>query len=403
MLFKKHPRLFALVGLLLLVVAGVVFVFSSNKNAYFEVQELSRISWNEEEYTSYFSNLAQEKGALYAYEVLRRVELPAGVNVHSVAHPVGYILFEEKGISGIYDCTEEFRSACAHAILIQALTEGGQAAKGDIVQACANAPGGKGAYAMCFHGIGHGIVASSGYDFKSAVTQCTELPEVVDAPVGHRFMNASEECIGGAVMEMLQGDHDKDEWEQAVSLYLPVDSPFRPCIDEYVPADLRLACLSSLTQRLFGAAGVSEDLPLPETYPEAMSVCASALTEDDRTACYGGFGKEFVFFATQFDSGDVNTLSEEALVNIHEWCGFAKDSAGVSRCISIAGDTLFWAGQNDSRPAVQFCAGASEAGRADCYGNLIENFRYFLRGDEKIQEACALLPSMYHERCTAEL
>jgi hypothetical protein len=212
-------------------------------------------------------------------------------------------------------------------------------------------------------------------------------------------MNASEECIGGAVMEMVQGEHDRDAWRKTVSTYLPIDNPFRPCVDNYIPTRLRSACLVSLTQRFFGAAGVSEDIPLPDTYAEAMAVCATASTEDDRTACYGGFGKEFVFYSTQFDGREVTNLSDTALMNIRDWCGYAKDLKGVARCVSVAVDTLFWAGQNEPYSAIRFCSLVSDLNREACYAGLIENIQYFLEKTEKRDLACRALPQEFQEKC----
>jgi hypothetical protein len=215
-------------------------------------------------------------------------------------------------------------------------------------------------------------------------------------------MNASEECIGGAVMEMVQGAHDADTWSRKVSSYLSIDDPFTPCVDDYIPQSLRAACLLSLTQRFFGAAGVSEDIPEPETYPEAMSVCTMAQTKEDRIACYGGFGKEFVFYSTQFDGGDVSRLSRAALVNIRDWCGYARNPEGVQKCLSVALDTLFWAGQNDTRVALEFCTVVQDSNRALCYAGLIENIRYFLDKKEILNSVCSALPFEFQGDCSTE-
>lgn len=397
----KKNLLFFAVTLLLVVVVGLSY--ATHNRPYAEVGELSDVVLNEKEYFNYFSKLAKVKGSLYAFEVLRRSKLPLGVNTHSIAHAIGYVLFDEKGISGIYDCTEEFRSACSHAIVIQGLSKGGSSSIQEIIETCRRAPGGRGAYAICFHGVGHGFVASNGYDFKSAAIQCAEISQHLGTtPSPHRFMNASEECIGGAVMEMVQGAHDADTWSRKVSSYLSIDDPFTPCVDDYIPQSLRAACLLSLTQRFFGAAGISEDIPLPETYPAAMSLCATAPTKEDQIACYGGFGKEFVFYSTQFDGREVTNLSDTALTNIRDWCGHARSPGGVQKCLSIALDTLFWAGENDPHSALAFCSVVADSNRESCYAGLIENVRYFLNKKEAIHSVCDALPSEYRGECMEE-
>lgn len=400
---KKRIGIFILIGVVFLFSVSIFSLQYIHDGSYAEEEALAGVVWSEKQYTDYFSHLAEAKGSHYAFELLRRITPPHGVNVHTVAHAVGFVLFKERGVSGMYDCTEEFRSACAHAIVIQAISRDGSNALEDVVRTCMNAPGGKGAYAICIHGVGHGLVASAGYDFESAVSRCAEMPLASDdAYPSHRFMNVAEECIGGAVMEMLQGDHDKGTWERAIIDYLPVDNPFRPCTDTYVPLSLRSACLAALTQRFFGFAGISEEIPQPETYSKAMNVCALARLEDDRIACYGGFGKEYVFYATQLDGGDVNRLSDDALKNIQEWCAYAGNPKGIKRCLSIALDTLFWAGQNDPRPAITFCSLLSEENRTACYVGLVENIKYFLQGKENAESVCDALPPTFQQDCSAD-
>jgi hypothetical protein len=356
----------------------------------------------EDAYAGYFAELARTQGGRYAFDVLKRTDIPAAVNVHTVAHAIGDILYSQEGTAGMASCTQDFRNACSHSIVIQTFINDGAKALSKIRSACEYAPGGKGAYAICFHGVGHGLMAYLGYDFKEAVAECARMTgeEPASGGTGHRFTDTREECIGGAVMELVQGSHDAAAQARAVTAYMPLDDPFRPCTDEYVPEDLRTACIVSLTERFFGYAGIGDKTPDPSSYPSAMAACALNAKTDERGACYAGFGKEFVFFATELNGGDATRLSDEALRGIWTWCGYAPTIEDASRCASIAVDSLFWAGQNNPRSSVRFCSVAPGEQKRACFAGLVENIRHFLEGESKA-DACALLPSEFAARCAA--
>lgn len=393
-------RSYAIIGAVILLCAAAGVAFLYDEKTYPEVRELETVSFSQDQYEAYFLKLAEKRGARYAFDILRRAELPPVVNEHTVAHAVGNILYAQEGVGGMSACTQDFRNACSHAIVIQAFIENGAEASRHIQDACKNAPGGAGAYAICFHGVGHGLMAYLDYDFEAAVSRCVAMTGGEGAGTGRRFLSAREECVGGAVMELISGAHDSAAQEKAIPLYMPLEDPFRPCTDAYVPDALRTSCISSLTQRFFGYAGIAEELPDPAEYPQAIRACAHSDNETERVACYAGFGKEFVFFAVELTGGDVAALSDTALQAIWHWCGYAEGGAGLAACASVAVDTLYWAGQNGGSVPSRFCSAGPENEKEGCFAALIEDIRYFAGG--RLNAACAALPQDIRPACIRE-
>ncbi len=189
----------SLTGFALVCILALVFFFASHRAASYS--EATAIGVGVEDFTQLsdrFQNLAKEKGALYAYEVLRRAVLPPGTYVHLLGHTVGDELYKQKGVSGIADCTQEFRNACSHTIVIGALNEfGSEKALSLIHEACKKAPGGSGAYTMCHHGLGHGVFAYYGYDLTKTDAFCKKTGTA--AYHNREYV----ECMGGAIMELM--------------------------------------------------------------------------------------------------------------------------------------------------------------------------------------------------------
>src|SRR5438876_609575 len=73
---------------------------------------------NFDQLKSYFHDLAQKKGARYAFEILRQAPLGPNIDLHLLGHTVGDELYKQEGLNGITDCNNDFRNACSHSIVI---------------------------------------------------------------------------------------------------------------------------------------------------------------------------------------------------------------------------------------------------------------------------------------------
>lgn len=394
---KRYLALFLLVLLLSGVCAYLWYVYHRSLTPQHpEVTYLSTITdWEFQDYSDYFRKLAEDKGALYAFEVLKEAPIQPGVDLHLLAHIVGDILYKQKGIAAIALCTTDFRNACSHAVVIGILNEHGEGALSDIAAICKRAPGGPGAYTMCFHGLGHGILAFNSYDYKKAIAMCEKT--------GTLEYHSREyiECVGGATMEMYAGVHDPLVWEKEFSNYFSSEDPLSPCNQAYVPDLVRPVCYVYISPHLLRLAGMDLQHPDPSYFSKAFSYCD--LIPDDgtpnRSACYGGIGKEFPLIASQKDSRDVGALPEDVVADIRSWCMMAGNRDGIYACNQDVLSSLFWGGEAKPDAAFRYCALLEGEAQYLCYQQLARSIAYFKNGSYESIKLCARLPLVHQPIC----
>jgi hypothetical protein len=349
----------------------------------------------------FFHNLALRKGAKYAYEVLRRAQLPDGTDIHLVGHAVGDILYKQEGVNGISVCTHEFRNACSHSIVVGLFTDKGEAALTDIAAACRKAPGGKGAYTMCFHGLGHGILSVEGYDMPKTVSICQKT-----ATEQYGSQEASQ-CVGGAIMELLSGGaHDQDLWQRERVKYLSNQQPLLPCSAVYMPKESKVLCYTYLTPHLFEAVGTSLGSQSDEDIKKAFEICSSMPDSEGefKNICWQGFGKEFVVLAHQRDIRSVDQMSDNETTKVYHWCSLSGNDEATQACLSNALESIYWGGENDRKGAIAFCnASTNSELKTNCFTQLINDVKYYIDDPHYHSQFCTEIPSAYKEQCINEL
>lgn len=388
----------------LILALGAVFggaTLLSAPSAYPELKEIRESGMTSfTDFSGYFRTLAQEKGAEYAFQILLRAELPPDLDIHLLGHTVGNVLYQQQGIKGINVCTQDFRNACSHSVVIGILTEYGEGALQEIADTCKKAPGGSGAYTMCFHGLGHGVLAYNDYNLEKAVEMCRRTGTV-------EYHNREfVECVGGTIMEMIDGVHDPVTWERESKRYFKDSDPLYPCTADFMPDEAKPICLVYLTPHLFTSAGLDLGHMNPDLYPKAMSLC-DALPEDAlelRDACYGGFGKEYIGLAQSRDIRNIGAMEEPALRKIREWCDDAGNPAGIASCNASALASIFWGGENKPDASFTFCALAEgEAEKGACYAQLSDAVAYYLPENPRGRALCAKMPEGAREACLAKV
>lgn len=353
-----------------------------------------RISF--QELSDRFTELAKEKGGVYAFDVLRIAKLPPNTDTHLLGHAVGDVLYSQQGIDGIAKCTQDFRNACSHAIVIGALNEfgPGDATIDKIHSACHEAPGGEGAYTMCFHGLGHGVFAYFGYDMPKSVSFCKRLgtPEYDDQEY--------TQCVGGMIMELVDGGgHDHDEWAIAHDTYLDPTDPLAPCDRTLIPTDAKSFCYIYLTPHLFEAAGAHLSNPDPSTFSKAMSYCDSITDSRLRDTCYGSFGKEFIPLAASRDIRRIDQMSDDEYATAISWCMLGGTTHAKDACIGQAVGSVFWGGENDPQASFRLCSLVNDtSAQAACYADLGQNIASYTTGTTRTA-LCAQLPMKDQNKC----
>lgn len=392
-----------LLGLIALngVLATLIFLSMAAPASEREMEEVSILASSPmdfRELSVFFEGVAKEKGAVYAFDVLRVAPIPPGIDLHLLGHLIGNALYEEQGLEGIQHCTQDFRNACSHSVVIGAFLEYGDAVLDSVADACRQAPGGRGAYRMCFHGLGHGVLAYADYEMDKAVPLCKRAGEA--AGMGGEY----EECVGGVVMEMMGGVHDRDIWEAKKAKYFSATNPLAPCDMAFMPDDMKPVCYTFLTPHLFEFVGANMANPTPEDFKKAFRICSTIPEFQNQQECYASFGKEFVVLAQNRDIRKIDEMSAAQLATIGEWCSYASNEEGELGCVESALGSLYWGGENDVSAATKFCELArTNTIQARCFTNLIGQVHYFEGDSAQRKEFCASLPDAYHNQCTSRL
>lgn len=368
-----------------------------------DLREISKRAWKgDTELFSYFQAIAEDTGALYAFDLLRSAELPPNVDLHLLGHVIGDELYKQKGIGGMGDCTQEFRNACSHSIVVGAFDEFGEEALPLITESCKRAPGGPGAYTMCFHGLGHGIFAYYGYELAPTIETCTRTGTKA------RHFREYQECVGGTIMELMGGGgHDRELWNIAREKYLHAANPLSPCDTDLIPADVKRDCYIYLTPRLFEYAGANLARPSERHFSEAFTYCDRIPADqlDNRRACFGGIGKEFIVLALDRDIRQVGQADTSALKTMRKWCSLAPHEEAHIACTSSVVSSLYWGGENPPDAAVSFCSIVEEGNiQADCFNQLFDQAEYYGTGKGiSPVEFCSLVPSSFIPACRDRL
>lgn len=366
---------------------------------YPEVAQLQGKNYTFIQLKDYFTKLANAKGAPYAYEVLKIAPIPPNIDMHLMGHVVGDILYKQQGMKGITVCTQDFRNACSHSIVVGLLLEKGEGVLPQIGQVCRQAPGGSGAYTMCFHGLGHGILAYTNYDLAKAAQLC--------AKTSTRGADGEEavQCIGGTIMEIISGgDHDKLTWNKMRPKYLKPDDPFYPCYASFMPQSARGMCLTYLTPYLFEVAGANLQSPTEQDFAKAFSLCNKLTDQDDKQTCFASFGKEFVVLAAQRDIRSVDSMTNDQFKKVYDWCLLSKDHQGTAACIESAVGSLYWGGENDRHTSIAFCSSIPDKSiQQSCFDNLIANVSVYVADKNYRQSFCQDLSQGYQQQCREKL
>jgi len=397
-----HWRVLCVVAALVLnAVLATVLVLDytgfSQEAAYAQsLDALSQVPPTFDALGKFFVRLAESDGAVYAFEVLKRAPLPLELDVHLLGHLVGDELYKQQGITGMKFCTPDFRNACSHTVVIGALLEDGPSVFEQIHDVCAQAPGGKGAYTMCFHGFGHGVLAYAEYEVSDALPLCERVGTAA-------YQNREySECVGGVTMEMVSGVHDRALWEQKKTIYMPEDDPLALCQHESFSDEVRGMCYVYITPQLFVAAGANLGNPDPSTFAEAFQFCDKLPKADERarSACFGGFGKEFVVLAQNRDIRKIAEMTDMQLVRIHEWCADAGNDEGERACSAHALSSLYWGGENSANTSIRFCGLTKNQEYArECFAQLIEHVSFYISDPGYRAQFCSSLPESFTSQC----
>ncbi len=370
---------------------------------YPEILDIKDSNWDFQKLSQFFKDLSSKRGGEYAYHALtvsaNKGYLTPNVDSHLLGHVVGDVLYKQKGIDGIKVCTDDIRNACSHSIVVGYLLDNGAESISKAVATCEGAPGGIGAYTMCVHGLGHGVLAYEGYDMRRAVDLCGKTGT---AKYGNQEVG---QCVGGVTMEMMAGVHDRMAWEKQLPNYFKENDPLAPCNMGFIPKEALSFCYVYLTPRLFQSAGADLSSPDPKYFKKAMSYCENIPRSDGmREICFGSFGKEYVVLANTRNVQSIGDMDSGRLRSIYDWCSFGPKEA-LSPCLDSALQSLYWGGENDPGVSIKFCGIIPDKEHSDkCMRSLIGAVSYYMGTHDSYKESfCEKIPDEYRENCRLSL
>lgn len=341
---------------------------------------------------SWLKEHAKTHDPRYTYDLLITTQLPPNIDLHLLGHTVGNLMYDQYGLDAMQYCTPDLRNACSHSVVVGALLDNGLAALEDVHAACKKAPGGSGAYTMCFHGFGHGVLAFTEYDFDKAVALCQKVgtPEYQNEEAG--------QCVGGAVMELRDGVHDRAMWETKIASYINTDNPLGLCQRPSIFSEAKKHCYSYITPFLFDAAGANGGLPKVEHYAPAVAYCEKEPDSVFREQCYAGFGKEFIVLAGSYDIQHIDELPSEVLATAASWCSTASTPDAVRACSLEIVHSLYWGGENNINGAIRYCSVLGDGLQEDCFNTLYSDVLTY-QNENHVREVCSLVPAAAVENC----
>lgn len=248
-------------------------------------------------------DMAEKKGVAKAWKYLNIQFAPtdgSSGNVHDLAHYVGGLIFQQKGLDGLNVCTRSFAFGCYHGFLDRAFQNNLDTID-KAIEACKKV--GKensGPFASCVHGIGHGVASFyQTSNLNHSLLVCSRLK------AGQSF------CYDGVFMEFARN---------ASADFYKVNDPLYPC--NTLAQKYSSACGRNIPSILFGRFHLS--------FENAVKQCQIAANQDLKLSCFDALG----FTVTSWSKGSAQYIIDS--------CNTVEDSTFRSHCLTAgAGELVF--------------------------------------------------------------
>lgn len=331
----SRGRLFLSIVFLIAVLAS----FLTYRNA--AQVEKTPISINPAQAEKDWTERIEKLGGKAAYAALAdEIEGLSPASQHEMAHAFGAALFAVEDTRGLSVCDGRFSYGCFHEFLGRAISYHGLSVVGKLNQGCIDtlveSP------LSCQHGIGHGILASLGYDddsLEKALDECADLP--YNDPIGG--------CYGGAFMEYnVQTMLGTEAHIRRPNSHKEI---FEPCAS--LPDEYQIAC--AFWQPQWWHTAILNGAGSVEAFERLGEYCRDMTPTDQlRRTCFEGIGN-ITPPAADFDAAKAAKLCDATSDN-------ARDRL---YCRSLAANSLGGGG-----------AGKKGDGRAVCADLIGEAYNY---------------------------
>ncbi len=281
-------------------------------------------------------------GGKAAYASLaKEIEGMAPEVQHTSAHAFGAALFAVEDNAGLSVCDARFSYGCFHEFMGNSIASHGLSVVNELNEGCirvlVKSP------LSCQHGIGHGILASLGYDEESLITslgECAKLPysDRIGGCYGGVFMEYNMQTMLGKQGHLRSADSEEGLYKPCVGL----ESKYHASCVFWQPQWWHIAVLhAESSEESFAQLG---------TYCRGMTH-----TKELRRECFQGIGN-ITNPATDFD-----------VVRSRELCD-ATSSDHLERlyCRAYAANSLLNGGGGKIGDGDALCDGLPESEREFC-------------------------------------
>jgi hypothetical protein len=313
-----------LIGLVMLKVSD------SESGSGFEAPSASEFKdLNQEEQFSVIEKISETKGHEKAWEFIKTAfatEVALGGKAHDLAHYMGILIFEKRGLDGFGICDPTFAFGCYHGFSESMFSEDLNGI-GELEQACgAVGEVGSGPWASCIHGIGHGVATYfDSIEIDKALVACSRLGEA-----GRTY------CNDGVFMEFAIS---------APPSFYKRENPLYPC--DSIAEEYRDACGRNLPQVMEARFGVSET--------EIVDICLGSADNRVRSNCIEATGLRI----GQKSGGNPDFIIFK--------CNQIKEYDTKVQCVSAAaGEIIFQNFNGWQRSYIEVCNSLVSSARGGC-------------------------------------
>ena len=183
---------------------------------------------------------------------------------------------------------------------------------------------------QCLHGLGHGLMISTGLDLPRSLDVCRRLSSDWDRT----------SCKGGVFMENIASSYGVQ------SRWVRDDDPVYPC--NSVADEDKRPCYQLVTSRILRVVGVD--------WKKTAEIC-SGVAKDWVSECFQSFGR------------DISGQTHRNPAEIAELCAVARRYGGEAECISYAAMDIT-ANFTSGEPATVLCNALSPTLRSRCYHSI---------------------------------
>jgi hypothetical protein len=322
-------------------------------------------------YEQAYGNIAYRQGPKHAFALVLR-QFPGGAdpNCHRIAHAIGAASLARND-GNVSKTFAEGSSTCwsgyYHGVLERAFVgvksydakSLGKKARGLCSQGSVRDS--SWLNYQCLHGLGHGLMITTGYQLPLVLKVCDEL--------GGAFARTS--CKGGVFMENILTSYGGQ------SPWVRDDDPLYPC--DWVAARHKFPCYQNATTRILRVLG-------PD-WKAVAATCAEA-DKDFVSTCFGSYGQ----------NASVSAFRKRG--PIVETCAIARPYGGEEECFRYAAMDLTGTFSNGTR-AARLCDAAPSDVRGACYESIGFMLRRMKSGGVAQREECRAIASAprYGTRC----